>query len=47
MEKQLRWVYKLGRAEYLVMSKAGTTVLAKLMESQMWYQLGDSVRGRI
>ena len=34
MEKQLGWAYNLGGAESLGISKAGQTVLAKLMESQ-------------
>ena len=39
MEKLLRWDHKLGGAESLGISKVGQTVLAKLMESQMWHQL--------
>ena len=33
MEKQLGWASKLGQAEALGISKAGQTVLARLMES--------------
>ena len=33
MEKQLRWAHKLGWAESLGISKAGQTVLTRLMES--------------
>ena len=35
MEKQLRRALMLGGAEYLGISKAGQTVLARLMESQI------------
>ena len=44
MEKQLGWVHKLGGAESLGISKAGQTVLARLMGSQIWHQLTGSVR---
>ena len=37
MEKQLGWAYKLGGAESLGISKVGQTVLARLMESQIWH----------
>ena len=37
MEKQLGWARKLGGAESLGISKVGETVLARLMESQLWY----------
>ena len=37
MEKQLGWCESLG------ISKAGQTVLARLMESQIWHQLAGSV----
>ena len=43
MEKQLGWVHKLGVAESLGISKVGRTMLARLMESQMWHQLAGSV----
>ena len=45
MEKQLGWAHKLCGAESLGISKEGQTVLAKLMESQMWHQLASSVGG--
>ena len=45
MEKQLRWACKLGGAESLGISKVGQTVLARLMESQIWHQLAVSVGG--
>ena len=43
MEKELGWAHKLGGAESLGISKAGQTVLARLMESQILYQLTCSV----
>ena len=43
MEKQLGWACKLGGAESLYMSKVGQTVLATLMESQIWHQLARSM----
>ena len=43
MEKQLWWVHKLGGAESLGASKVGHTVLARLMESQIWHQLAGLV----
>ena len=43
MEKKLAWAHKLGGAESLGISKAGPTVLARLMESQIWHQLTCSV----
>ena len=43
MEKQLGWAHTLGRVEYLGISKAGETVLARLMESQIWHQPASSV----
>ena len=43
MEKQLGWVLMLRGAESLGISKVGQTVLARLMESQIWYQLAGSV----
>ena len=45
MEKQFGWAHKLGGTESLGISKEGQTVLAKLMESQMWHQLASSVGG--
>ena len=39
MERQLGWVHKFGGAESLGISKVGQTVLARLMESLMWYLL--------
>ena len=45
MEKQLVWAWKLGGAEYVGISKVGQTVLARLMESQVWHQLAVSVVG--
>ena len=43
MEKQLGWACKLGGAESLGISMVGQTVLSRLMESQVWYQLASSV----
>ena len=43
MEKQLGLACKLGGAESLGISKAGQTVLARLMESQIWHKLPCSV----
>ena len=37
-EKQLGWACKLGGVECLGISKAGQTVLARLMETQIWHQ---------
>ena len=37
---------KLGRTESLGISKASKIVLARSMESQIWYQLAGSVGGR-
>ena len=45
MEKQLGWASKLNGAGSLGISKADQTVLAKLMDSQIWHQLAGSVRG--
>ena len=45
MEKQLGWTNKLGGKESLGISKAGQTVLARLMESQIWHQLAGFVCG--
>ena len=38
MKKQLGWASKLGGVESLWISKVGHTVLARLMESQIWHQ---------
>ena len=35
----------MGGVESLGISKVGQTVLARLMESQIWYQTAGSVRG--
>ena len=43
MEKQAGWACKLGGVEPLWISKVGHTVLARLMASQIWYQLVGSV----
>ena len=43
MEKQLGWAHKLGGAKSLEISKASRTVLARLIESQIWHQLASSV----
>ena len=43
VEKQLGWAHKLGGAESLGISKVGQTVLARLMESQIFHQLAGSV----
>ena len=45
MEKQLGWAGKLGGAESQGISKTGQTVLARLMESQIWHQLAGSMGG--
>ena len=39
VEKQLGWAHKLGGAESVGISKASKTVLASLMEPQIWHQL--------
>ena len=39
MEKQHGWAGKLGGAVSQGISRAGQTVLARLMESQIWHQL--------
>ena len=44
-KKQLGWACKLGGEESLGISKVGQTVLARLMESQIWHQLASSVGG--
>ena len=38
MEKQLGWAHKLGGVEPLRISRVDHTVLARLMESQIWHQ---------
>ena len=43
MEKQLGWACKLGGAESLGTSRAEQTMLARLMESQIWDQSASSV----
>ena len=43
MEKQHGWAGKLGGAVSQGISRAGQTVLARLMESQIWHQLAGSV----
>ena len=43
-EKQVGWAAELGGAEPLSISKAGPTVLARLVKSQIWDQLAGSVR---
>ena len=45
MEKQLGWARKLGWIEPLWISRVGHTMLARLMESQIWHQLASSVGG--
>ena len=45
MEKHLGWAHKLGGVEPLWISKVGLTVLARLMESQLWHQPTSSVGG--
>ena len=44
MEKQLGWAHKLGGTESLGISNAGQTLLARLMESQIWHQPTVSVQ---
>ena len=45
MEKQLGWAYKSGGMESLGISKVCQTMLAWLMESQIWHQFTSSVGG--
>ena len=45
MEKQFGWAHKLGWVESLGISRVGQTVLAGLMESQIWHQVASSVGG--
>ena len=46
MKKQLGLACELGGVEPLGISKAGQTVLTRLMESQIWHQLISSVGRR-
>ena len=43
IKKQLEWACRLGGAESLGISKVGQTVLARLMECQIWHQPAGSV----
>ena len=43
MEKSLGWACKLGGTESQGISRAGQTVVARLMESQIWHQPASSV----
>ena len=43
VEKLIGWVHKLGGTESLGISRVGQTVLARLMESQVWHQPAGSV----
>ena len=45
MEKQLRWAQKWVGVESVGIFTVGQTVLARLMESQIWHQLVSSVGG--
>ena len=45
MEKQPVWACELDGMESLGISRMGQTVLAKLMESKIWYQPASSVGG--
>ena len=45
MEKQLGWACKVSGAESLGVSKVGQTVLARLVESQIWHQFTGSDGG--
>ena len=47
MENQLGWACKVSGAESLGISKVCQTVLAGLVESQIWLQLASSVGGGI
>ena len=46
VEKQLGWARKLGRVESLGISKAGQTVLARLMESPACWLCGGGLSKR-
>ena len=43
MEKQLEWAHKMGGMESQGISRAGQTVLTRLMESQIWHPPASSV----
>ena len=43
MEMSLGWACKLDGTESLGISKVGQTVLARLMESQIWHPRASSV----
>ena len=43
MEKRVGWAHKLSGKESQGISRAGHTVLARLMECQIWHQLACSV----
>ena len=43
VEKQLGWDHKLGQVDSLGILKMGHTLLAMLMESQIWHQLAGCV----
>ena len=43
IENHLGWSHKWGRTEFPQISKASQTVLARLMESQIWHQPASSV----
>ena len=45
MEKQLGWAYKLGGMEPWRISRVGQTVLARVIESQIWHPLASSAGG--
>ena len=45
MEKPLWWAHKLGGEESLGISKVGQTLLARLIESQIWHQPTSSMGG--
>ena len=45
MEKHLGWARKLGGVGPLGISKVGQTVLARVLDSQIWHQFTDSVGG--
>ena len=45
MERHIGWTRKLCETESLGISKVGQIVLARLIESQIWYQLAGSVGG--
>ena len=47
MEKQLGWDCKLVGVEPLWITKVGPTVLARLMESQIWHQPTSCVWGEL